>query len=840
MSGSEIFDVASQAQLNSAIGTIDTQAAGSFTIDITASITETSSGVDAIYAAPGVSVSIVGNNNTLDGSGAAGGLAVIGGKVSIAALTIEDTLAQGGAGSGSSGGGAGLGGGLFVGSTASVVLDDVSFKTDAAKGGAGGAGGGGGAAGKSSLLVPDLGGTGAAGNLGGTGAHGANGYYTRGGVAAGGTPSAQAGPGAAGGTGGKGGAGGFGGKGGDGGKGGSGGAGGVGNTYGPFGNGGDGGAGATGGTGGQGGIGGNGGEGGEGGDGGNGGGALAPAFAGAGAAGGKGGAGGDGGYGAGGGAGAVGGMGGQGGSDVAPGGNASNGPTGGKAGRGGTGGVGGAGGLGGGGGGGGNGGDGGRGGNGGGNNLRPGAGGQGGSGGNGGGGGFGGGGGGGGKGGVGGDSANTQVLAAAASGGSGLGEPGGFGAGYGAAGSKGGAGGGGLGAGGDIFIAQGGTLTVDGGLLAAGSVAGGTSSAQAGGAYGSGIFIQGNETITLAATAAAPLIESGVIADQTGSGGKGNTAGIGGVVIAGTGLVELAAKNTFVGGITLDSGTLDLAHTGAAGGGAIHFAAGVLEFSAADTPAVAIDSFGQGDTIDVIGFAFSSESYAAGVLTLNGAGGPITINLPNAPTPTEAVVGGNTVIDLPCFLSGTQILTRRGCVAVEHLRIGDMACLAGGGERPVRWIGSRSLTPTRHPNPAAVLPVCIAAGAFGPNLPRRDLFVSPDHAIFFDGVLIPARLLINGRTVRQPRRRGAIRYYHVELDSHDVILAEDLPVESYLETGNRGAFENSDQPLVLHPDFAICVWEAEGCAKLVVTGPEVTAARLRVRGCSRGSRAGSG
>ena len=34
-------------------------------------------------------------------------------------------------------------------------------------------------------------------------------------------------------------------------------------------------------------------------------------------------------------------------------------------------------------------------------------------------------------------------------------------------------------------------------------------------------------------------------------------------------------------------------------------------------------------------------------------------------------------------------------------------------------------------------------------------------------------------------------YYHVELSTHDVILAEGLATESYLDTGNRAAFESA-------------------------------------------------
>ncbi len=184
--------------------------------------------------------------------------------------------------------------------------------------------------------------------------------------------------------------------------------------------------------------------------------------------------------------------------------------------------------------------------------------------------------------------------------------------------------------------------------------------------------------------------------------------------------------------------------------------------------------------------------------------------------------------DIACFAAGTLIRTARGLVPVEGLRPGDrVATMADPAIpwRPVRWIGWRRLRVGTLSDPEAARPVLVCAGAFGPERPARDLRVSPEHALLWDGALIPARLLVNGSTILRDRGCARIAYYHVELDAHDVLHAEGLPAESWLDTGNRGMFANAPAGVArLEPDAeqrCLGPW----CVPLVTGGPRLAAAR---------------
>ena len=232
-------------------------------------------------------------------------------------------------------------------------------------------------------------------------------------------------------------------------------------------------------------------------------------------------------------------------------------------------------------------------------------------------------------------------------------------------------------------------------------------------------------------------------------------------------------------------------------GATLRLAAGVS--LNADT---SIESLANGDQFDLAGFqtdttaSFSPDGHT---LTLSDGTQSTSFDLTDATpgldvTSAPNAEGDGELITVVCFCMGTLILTERGEVAVEDLAIDDRVVTLSGERRAIRWLGHRTLDCRNHPRPEAAQPIRIAAQAFGLNQPNRDLYVSPGHAICVDllgEVLIPANALINGATVVQMDVEE-VTYWHVELDSHDILIANGLPAESYLEMGNRSFFREND------------------------------------------------
>jgi hypothetical protein len=133
------------------------------------------------------------------------------------------------------------------------------------------------------------------------------------------------------------------------------------------------------------------------------------------------------------------------------------------------------------------------------------------------------------------------------------------------------------------------------------------------------------------------------------------------------------------------------------------------------------------------------------------------------------------------------------------LQRGDLVLTHDGRAVPVSWLGRHTVS-TVFADPLRVLPIRIRAGALGENMPDRDLLVSPDHALFVGGVLVHAGALVNGLSItRETNVPKTFVYYHVEVDDHSLIFAENVPAETFIDNVDRLAFDNWDEHEALYP-----------------------------------------
>ncbi len=498
--------------------------------------------------------------------------------------------------------------------------------------------------------------------------------------------------------------------------------------------------------------------------------------------------------------------------------------------------------------------------------------------------------------------------------------PNGFGGGVGGAPSSGLYGHPGAGTGGDVFVQQGATLTVQSGTLYRGAVYGGATGSVnpfsqrfVGPSAGAGVFLQGNQVMTIDPGPGQTVTNSTEIADESGRFRGQLDGNVAGLMVTGGGTVVLSGQNSYLGATTVENATLllsdntflggfepaalqlenggtllpqsqvmrDVTVSGEATLGGSTLMSGTLGGDAASTLDVtggglnlqsasdfagtlvvhpgnffSLTNFGiaitaalgtgtiqvQGDALvaldegfaDPLAFAdpitgFNSAatlelgniglvagataSLSGGTLSVVNGPTTYTFSLPDVPAGSQFNVGGNdsaVAVTLACFTAGTRILTATGEVPVEALRIGDaVATVCPGKLASVQWIGQRRVECACHPCPELLWPVRVRAGAFGHAEPVHDLLLSPDHAVYrrgdaasgAPGALVPVRYLINGVTVVQ-ERTDAVHYFHIELDGHAVLLAEGLPAESYLETGNRSSFGKAGSAVTPHYNSA--------------------------------------
>jgi autotransporter passenger strand-loop-strand repeat protein len=350
----------------------------------------------------------------------------------------------------------------------------------------------------------------------------------------------------------------------------------------------------------------------------------------------------------------------------------------------------------------------------------------------------------------------------------------------------------------------------------------------------------GTETVDLGGTTVGTTVDDGgtehVGADAQATSTTVNSGGS--LIIPGLELNPFYHAGTAT-DATVNSGGTEFVYSGATAGGTTVNSGGT-EFVYSGNKAF--------DTVVKVGGSIdvSYLPYASGGSATVGAGDLLTVSVDGG-TYTQQLsgnyankhfllapdAGNGTLVTLlmanaPCYRSGTLILTDRGEIAVEDLLVGDMVqTVLGETTAPIVWVGRREVDCVRHPKPRKVWPVRVAEGAFGPGRPHTELFLSPDHAVYVGEVLLPICHLINGSSIAQvPVDR--VTYFHLELQHHDVVLAQGLPAESFLDLRDGSNYANRPRPVRLYPDYTARMWEAFGCARLIVTGPELAAARALV------------
>ncbi len=192
----------------------------------------------------------------------------------------------------------------------------------------------------------------------------------------------------------------------------------------------------------------------------------------------------------------------------------------------------------------------------------------------------------------------------------------------------------------------------------------------------------------------------------------------------------------------------------------------------------------------------------------------VSDGLISSTTPTSTLA-----IQSLCFCAGTAILTPRGEVPVERLRPGGRVVTESGAVRRIQWVGTGQVLATRGRRGPAT-PVIVRKDAFAENVPHKDLRVTKGHSFHVDGVLIPVEFLVNYRSIVWDDRAQEVRLFHIELESHDVLIANGAPAESYRDDGNRWLFQNANDTWNLPPKSP--------CAPVLTGGPEVDAVWRRL------------
>jgi hypothetical protein len=234
-----------------------------------------------------------------------------------------------------------------------------------------------------------------------------------------------------------------------------------------------------------------------------------------------------------------------------------------------------------------------------------------------------------------------------------------------------------------------------------------------------------------------------------------------------------------------------------------------------------VTNFDVGETIDLKGVNPASVSYSGGLLSFSG--GSFALSLTNPGSVIASASEDGAAVSVVCFCANTLILTPSGERRVQELAIGDMVTTHRGTARRIVWVGTGKVLATQGRRDAAT-PVIMRKGALADNVPHRDLRVTKGHSFYIDNVLIPVEFLVNHRSILWDDQAQEVTIYHVELETHDVLVANGAPAESYRDDGNRWLFRNANSGWGQPPQAP--------CAPVLTGGPVVDAAWRRLLECA--------
>ncbi|WP_149766570.1 Hint domain-containing protein [Paracoccus thiocyanatus] len=196
--------------------------------------------------------------------------------------------------------------------------------------------------------------------------------------------------------------------------------------------------------------------------------------------------------------------------------------------------------------------------------------------------------------------------------------------------------------------------------------------------------------------------------------------------------------------------------------------------------------------------------------------------------------------EIPCFAGGTLILTDRGEVPIDDLRVGDLVMTRDNGLRPLRWIGSHRLgAPVLMLKPK-LRPIRIRAGELGENIPATDLVVSPQHRVLVRSsiarrmfgaaeILVAAKQLLQIDGIDVAEDLAEVEYFHMLFDRHEIVISNGAQTES-LYTGHMALQSVGkaarEEILALFPELLTADYQPEP-ARTLVSGRQ--GRRLAVR-----------